>query len=288
MIEPTDIIGDCTLYRGDCLAVMPGLAPGSVQVCITSPPYWGGLRDYGHESQLGIEPTPGEYVDRLSAAMLEVNRVLRPDGTLWLNLGDSFAASGKGGGGSAGKRACWESVRMRKGFRAPPPGFKPKDLSLTPFAVADRLRRDGWYLRQTIIWAKPSAVEPLRLDRPASSHEYVFLFAKSEIYRAFDPGESWWGSSVWTLNPERDPRHPAVMPAKLVRRCMACSSSEGDVILDPFGGSGMTGQVAARHGRKFIGIELDPTHYTTAVRRLTHATGAGPGQLFAPELLEAK
>lgn len=281
MIEPTDIIGDCTLYRGDCLAVLPTLTSRSVKCCITSPPYWGGLRDYGTESQLGIETAPEEYVDRLSTIMLEVNRVVSDDGTLWLNIGDTFAASGKGGGGSAGKRSCWDTVKMRKGFRSPPPGFKFKDLSLTPFMVADRLRRDGWYLRQTVIWSKPSAVEPLRLDRPASSHEYLFLFSKNEQYAARDPGESWWGYSVWHITPARDPIHPAMMPSELVRRCLRSSTSEGDTILDPFAGAATVGQVSSRWRRKFIGIELDPNHYATAHKRLTHATGCGPGQLFS-------
>ena len=279
-MEPERIGEDVELYLGDCRAVLPLLAAGSAKCCVTSPPYWGGLRDYGHPGQIGLERNPSDYVDVLSAVFVDIRRVLADDGTLWLNVGDVYAASGKGGGGSAGTRGSWDTVRDRKGFRMPPEGYKQKDLTLVPMLLADRLRRDGWYLRQTVIWSKPSATEPKRLDRPSVSHEYLFLFAASEQYAARDPGEDWWGQSVWTIQPEADPGHPAVMPAELVRRCVLSSSSEGDAVIDPFAGSGMVGRVCSRWGRRFIGIEISDEHYATARRRLTHATGAGEGQLF--------
>jgi site-specific DNA-methyltransferase (adenine-specific) len=154
-----------------------------------------------------------------------------------------------------------------------------KDLSLTPFLVADRLRRDGWYLRSTIIWEKPTAVEPMRIDRPAVSHEYLFLLSRSERYYALDPGESWWGKTVWQIGrPPAESLHPAPMPAELVRRCVVAGTKPGDLILDPFAGAATVGQVAARTGRRFIGIELNPI-YLEMGRKLVNET-MGVGGLF--------
>jgi len=244
-----------------------------VQMCVTSPPYWGGLRDYGHPGQLGLERNPADYV----AALVQVFRMLRDllaeDGTLWLNIGDVFAASGKGGGGNAGDRTSWDTVRERKGFRMPPSGYKMKDLTLVAFSLADALRRDGWYMRQTIIWRKPSAVEPMRLDRPATSHEYLFLLAKAEHYYARAPeGAKWWGHSVWDITSDSDGEHPAMMPTELAQRCILCGSEVGDIVLDPFFGSGTTGQVAQALGRNWIGCELQED-YEALQRRRTAQTG---------------
>ncbi len=165
-MEPTDRIGGCDLYLGGCQKVLAALPDGVAHTCVTSPPYWGGLRDYGHPDQLGLERDPAAYAESLSAVFAHVRRVLAPGGVLWLNLGDAYAASGKGGGGSAGRRGSWDTVRERKGFRMPPAGYKMKDLSLVAFQVADRLRRDGWYLRQVVVWSKPAATEP-GAGRPA-------------------------------------------------------------------------------------------------------------------------
>ncbi len=143
--------------------------------------------------------------------------------------------------------------------------------------VADALRADGWYLRATIIWDKQTATEPPRLDRPQTAHEYLFLLAKSEQYRVRDPGEPWFRSTVWTVRPQPTyTGHPAVMPSELVRRCIVCSSAEGDTILDPFGGAGTTGLVADRHGRSAILIELNPEYALMAERRIK-----GDSPLFA-------
>jgi site-specific DNA-methyltransferase (cytosine-N4-specific) len=245
---------------GNCIEILPTLPAESVQMCVTSPPYWGGIRDYGHDAQLGLERSPSDYVDAMVGMFSLVRRVLRNDGTLWLNVGDVFAASGKGGGGNIGQRSSWTTIRERKGFRMPPPGFKMKDLTLVAFALADALRREGWYLRQTIIWRKPSSAEPPRLDRPSTSHEYLFLLARSKEYFARDPGAKWWAHSVWDIRSDADGSHPAAMPSELAERCILAGSKPGDTVLDPFGGSGTTGQVCERLGRKWILIDLNPAY----------------------------
>jgi DNA modification methylase len=177
-----------TLYAGDAIAGLRELPAESVQTCITSPPYWG-LRDYGTEGQLGLERTPEEYVARLVEVFREVRRVLRDDGTLWLNLGDSYCHSDKwsGGGANTGKHTrgedgvpeSWRAVRRKW---ADVPGLKPKDLVGIPWRVAFALQADGWWLRSDIIWAKPNPMPESVTDRPTKAHEYLFLLAKAELY----------------------------------------------------------------------------------------------------------
>lgn len=232
------------------------LANESVQCVVTSPPYWGGVRDYFVDGQIGLEREPVDYVAALLGCFREVRRVLMSDGTLWLNIGDVYAASGKGGGGISDKHRSWESIRERKGFRMPPAGYKMKDISLTPFMVAEALRRDGWYLRSTIIWSKPAAIEPPRLDRPSTSHEYLFLLAKSETYATRSPNEPWWFSTVWTIQPSSSVDHCATMPEELVRRCLISSTAPGDLVLDPFAGSGTVARVCEKLSRRWIGCDL--------------------------------
>lgn len=260
--------GVVRVFCGDALETLRVLPDASVQACVTSPPYWGGVRDYGAEGQLGLERDPADYASALVGVFAELRRVLAPTGCLWLNIGDVYAASGKGGGGRCGDRASWATVRERKGFRAPPEGFKPKDLTLVPLLVADALRTDGWYLRATIVWSKPAASEPMRIDRPALSHEYLFLLTQSEYYDVRDPGESWWGRTVWTITPDRSANHPGTMPTELARRCIACSTTPGDTVLDPFAGAGTTLYVAKELGRKAIGIELNPDYALLAADRV--------------------
>lgn len=256
------------IHVGDALKVLRTLPDASVHCCVTSPPYWGGLRDYGVEAQIGMERDPSDYVARMVGVLKEARRVLRDDGTLWLNVGDVYAASGKGGGGNRGDRFAWETIRERKGFRMPPKGYKRKDLTLVPFALADALRADGWYLRSTIVWRKGAASEPTRVDRPPVAHEYVFLLAKRERYHAADPGENWWNSSVWDICSDRRAEHPAAMPAELARRCIGVGCPSDGVVLDPFAGSGTTGVAAVRLGRAFVGIELNPEYAEIARRRI--------------------
>jgi site-specific DNA-methyltransferase (cytosine-N4-specific) len=261
---------------GDCREKLSELPDASVNCCVTSPPYWGGLRDYGDERQLGMERNPADFINSLVATLREVRRVLRDDGSLWLNIADAYAASGKGGGGNRGGRECWASIAGRTGYRMPPEGYKPKDLVLVSFMAAEALRADGWFLRKTIIWEKPAAVEPTRLDRPSLSHEYIFLLSKSRHYAVRNPGEAWWAHSVWKFSPSGHEGHPAAFPAELVRRCVLCGTDEGGTVLDPFGGAGTTGLVADRLQRDAILIELNPEYAAIAERRL-----AGEGGLFA-------
>lgn len=189
-----------TLYVGHALAVLRELAPGSVDCCTTSPPYWG-LRDYGVPGQLGLEPTPEQYVAAIVAVFMEVHRVLAPDGTLWLNLGDSYA-TGAGsvgehpGGGEQGER--WKGHRGARGGspkhasgamgpmtqpnRMPIPGLKPKDLVGIPWRVAFALQEAGWWLRNAVVWHKPNAMPHPVGDRLTNRYEQVFLLTKSERY----------------------------------------------------------------------------------------------------------
>ena len=173
------------IEQGDCLTVLrERFAPESVQCCVTSPPYWG-LRDYGCEGQLGREKTPEEYVSKMVEVFREVRRVLRNDGTLWLNLGDSYAREG---GNSAGVPRHWDGRASDPGGHhdkrpnASKINLKPKDLVGIPWRVAFALQADGWYLRSDIIWHKPNPMPESVTDRPTKAHEYLFLLTKSERY----------------------------------------------------------------------------------------------------------
>jgi DNA modification methylase len=172
---------------GDCLESMRQLPDSWIQTCVTSPPYFG-LRDYGHDGQIGLEPTPAEFVAKLVEVFREVRRVLRDDGTLWLNLGDSYAGSWGARGRSAGTSAARPDLEDKHGTDAPnrhgfaPWGVKPKDLIGIPWRVAFALQADGWYLRQEIIWHKPNPMPESVTDRCTKAHEHLFLLAKSERY----------------------------------------------------------------------------------------------------------
>ena len=177
------------ILEGDALTNLREMPDGVIQCCVTSPPYWG-LRDYGAEGQLGLEPTPEEYVERMVEVFREVRRVLRDDGTLWLNLGDSYSRNGSapprpdhsgttllGTYGQQGSSAAAQSP-----YRSIPPHLKEKDLCGMPWRVAFALQADGWYLRSDIIWAKPNPMPESVTDRPTKSHEYLFLMSKSARY----------------------------------------------------------------------------------------------------------
>tara|TARA_Y100000310_G_C20637400_1_gene791938 strand:+ start:563 stop:1543 length:981 start_codon:yes stop_codon:yes gene_type:complete len=182
------------VYTGDVLDSLDVLESGSVDCCVTSPPYWG-LRDYGVTGQIGLEATPDEYVARMVEVFAEVRRVLRDDGTLWLNLGDSYAGSW-GNQGRKEERGTQRPINggmltpvhdgryPSKGSNtgACPPGLKPKDLIGIPWRVAFALQADGWYLRSDIIWHKPNPMPESVTDRPTRSHEYLFLLSKSQHY----------------------------------------------------------------------------------------------------------
>lgn len=259
-----------TILQGDCRDVLKTLPSASVHCIVTSPPYWGAQRDYSGtgDAQLGMEETPEAYVDSLVAAFDAARRVLRPDGVAWINIGDSYAASGKGGGGKlmlarAGK---WAHRAALKGWRSPPPGYKQKDLVGVPWLLATRLRASGWYLRRDIVWDKGTATEPTRADRPSGSHELFFLLSRS-VHYWFDQTVLPHGT-VWRVSPAGFDGHSAAFPPNLISPCIAAGCPQGGTVLDPFFGSGTTGLVADRIGRHCIGIDLNPTFCDLARRRV--------------------
>jgi site-specific DNA-methyltransferase (cytosine-N4-specific) len=274
--------GDVTLYAGDAARVLAALPAGCVNTCVTSPPYFG-LRDYGTgDAQVGREETPEEYVARLVGIFREVRRVLRDDGTLWINLGDSYAGGStaskpRPGAGRADGKVDQRAQRNRNGVGAVP-GVKPKDLIGIPWMVAFALRADGWYLRSDVIWAKPNPMPESVKDRPTKAHEYLFLLTKNRRYyydadavrEPANQGAAWRNRrSVWTVTPRPyKGAHFAVFPPALIEPCVLAGSPEGGTVLDPFIGSGTTAEVARSAGRHCIGIDLNGEYLALAVQRL--------------------
>ncbi len=360
------------ILQGDVLEQLAKLPDQSVQCVVTSPPYWG-LRDYGVKGQLGLEATPKEYTAKMVEVFEEVRRVIKKDGTLWLNLGDSYA-SGKQGRADVGRTFCGSATRtngqgLKVKHRSAPVGFKEKDLVGIPWRVAFALQAAGWYLRCDIIWAKPNPMPESVTDRPTKAHEYLFLLSKSEryYYDAEAIREPWtsvrddmrskgvrtgmaylsqeviasnddkpiprfpsgWAEgqgshdilehnsgkkgckrlpenqknlsascdkqrghmrehegnldngtkadqqakgrnkrSVWTIATAPYPdAHFATFPEKLVEPCVLAGSRQGDMVLDPFCGSGTTLAVAEQLGRNSIGIELNAEYVKLAETR---------------------
>nr|MDQ3321390.1 site-specific DNA-methyltransferase [Acidobacteriota bacterium] len=244
-----------------------------VQCCITSPPYWG-LRDYEHPAQIGAEPSPELYVKNLVAMFREVKRVLRKDGTVWLNVGDGYARNG--GTGNHGPNATVGNTRkliQKRNCKVPDCwGLKDRDLIGLPWRVAFALQADGWILRSKITWVKKNPMPESVKNRPTSATEEVFMFAKSPTYFYNPSGvreES--GANLrnhWILSPDSSRSgHPATFPRELARRCILLGSRENDTILDPFGGSGTTGIAANELNRKAILIELNPAYVETSKAR---------------------
>ncbi len=259
---------------GDARTLLPSLEAGSVRACITSPPYWG-LRDYNVErdAQIGAEDDLDAYIARLTAVFAEVRRVLADDGTVWLNLGDSYTSGNR----------TWRAPDKKNPARtmdyrpATPKGLKPKDLIGVPWRVAFALQSAGWYLRSDIIWHKPNCQPESVRDRPTRSHEYVFLMTKSEKYY-YNASAILEGTkdgrgirnrrTVWSIPTEPMPEaHFATFPPALVEPCILAGSDMGDTILDPFVGSGTVGLVARRLKRSFIGIDISPDYAAIASKR---------------------
>lgn len=265
------------VVSGNCLTILPTLEAGTVQCCVTSPPYWG-LRDYDHADQIGSEPSPDLYVENLVRVFREVRRTLTDTGTLWLNVGDGYARNG--GTGKHGPNAIVGNTKrmiQRRNCKVPEVwGLKDRDLMGMPWRVAFALQNDGWILRSRITWIKKTAMPESVKNRPTNATEEIFLFAKSPNYY-YDPQgvreES--GANLrnyWVLGPDpSNHRHPAAFPRELARRCILLGSREGDWVLDPFGGSGTTGVVANTCGRHAILIELNPEYVATAKGRSPHA-----------------
>jgi len=292
------------IYKGDCRTVMANLPEQSVNCCVTSPPYFG-LRDYGNDAQIGLEQTPEDYVAALVDVFRGVRRVLRDDGTVWLNLGDSYVGTGHKGDYTDPKYKGRNGQKIEVNNKVK--GLKSKDLIGIPWRVAFALQEDGWYLRQDIIWSKPNPMPESVKDRCTKAHEYIFLLSKSpryyfdneaikeqsktepvlrdkmgEGYQAnypngdrFSMGERVWGSelknkrSVWTVSPKPfSEAHFAVYPPELIEPCILAGCPEGGTILDPFGGSGTTAVVADRLGRNSILTELNEDYIEIARNRI--------------------
>jgi len=297
------------ILTGDCRELLATLEPESVQTCVTSPPYFG-LRDYGVAGQIGLESTPDAFVAEMVAVFAAVRRVLRADGTLWLNLGDSYAATTKGSSGKGEKQISNAGTLLSDRRWQVPEGLKAKDLIGIPWRVAFALQADGWYLRSDIIWHKPNPMPESVTDRPTKAHEYLFLLTKSPTYyydadaiaepavkrvgfegsaKGYAPddrndaGRSDYGGriqgdrnrrSVWTVStqPFRG-AHFATFPPALIEPCILAGSKRGDTVLDPFGGAGTTGLVADRLGRDAILCELNPAYADMARKRIADDAG---------------
>lgn len=339
-----------TILRGDARDTLSQVQDGTVQMCVTSPPYWG-LRSYlpkGHPDkarEIGQEKSPDEYVETMVGVFREVKRCLHDSGTLWLNVGDSYAGSGCGSndyrpeGASLSKNdAKYQGQKPGRGFRAgsnradgivsddsprnrngmgPVKDLKPKDLCGIPWRLVLALQADGWYWRSCIVWHKRSCMPESVTDRPTNSWEPIFLLAKSQRYfydaeavredcvtgngesQGIAKGKRFGGTgqstttvsgfgerelrnhpngrnqrNVWSLSPEpfRE-AHFATFPTEIPRRAIKAGSKPGDIILDPFGGSGTTGQVAIELGRRAILCELNPEYIPLIERRTTVTVG---------------
>jgi site-specific DNA-methyltransferase (adenine-specific) len=269
------------ILEGDCLQTLSSLEEKSVNTCVTSPPYFG-LRNYGNDKQIGLEETPNEFVNKLVDVFREVKRVLRNDGTLWLNLGDSYC-------GVNGYARASEKFQ-RKGRNDAPANnrslsalhkakIKTKDLIGIPWRVAFALQADGWYFRQDIIWHKPNPMPESVQDRCTKAHEYIFLLSKSAKYY-YDNEVIKYGPensnkrSVWSIPvASYSEAHFATYPPELIKPCILAGCPEGGTVLDPFGGSGTTAQVANNLNRNAILCELNPEYVDIAKGRLHDSLG---------------
>jgi DNA modification methylase len=281
------------LLHGDCRSILPALPAGHFHTCVTSPPYFG-LRDYGADGQIGLEQTPDAFVAELIAVFRDVRRVLRDDGTLWLNMGDSYGTA---------------QVKNMLGSKSP---SMSKQLLGIPWRVAFALQADGWYLRQDIIWHKPNPMPESVRDRCTKAHEYIFLLSKSPRYY-FDceaikepaaggttksnskrlaeqaiartgglisggTAKSTLGTSAYKTRNRRSVwsvatrpfkgAHFATFPPDLIEPCILAGAPAGGHVLDPFNGAGTTGVVAIQHGRTYTGIELNSEYLEIARQRI--------------------
>lgn len=300
---------------GDNRETLKRLPDKSVQTVVTSPPYWG-LRDYGVENQIGLEHSPSAFIEELCLVFDEVCRVLKDDGTLWVNLGDSYAS--KHATGTTDGETGWKHGDLSKDYQARAggagkDGLKVKDIVGIPWRFAFAMQERGWYLRQDIIWHKPNPMPESVTDRCTKAHEYIFLLTKNanyyfdhiaikeaantepkardknaEGYQAdyvggerFSPGERVYGAdglrnkrSVWSVTTSRyKDAHFATYPPELILPCILAGSKDNDLVLDPFSGSGTTGEVALKHNRNYIGLELNPEYAKLSEKRLTEAAG---------------
>ena len=261
---------------GDCRETQSQIDE-KVRMCVTSPPYYG-LRNYGDESnQIGQEDTPEEYIQNLVNIFRNVRNCLSDDGTLWVNIGDSYYNYRPGKGQALVQQSVSKSKQdlpekcARRGNKLE--GLKEKDLIGIPWMLAFALRADGWYLRQDIIWHKPNPMPESVRDRCTKSHEYMFLLSKSQNYY-FDVDvikePTRRKRSVWNVSTKPyKGSHFAVFPPELITPCILASSEENDIILDPFMGSGTTAMVAKSLGRYYLGCELHEDYGNLIQERLS-------------------
>lgn len=328
-----------TLWHGDALEVARGMAAGSVDCIVTSPPYFG-LRDYGIEGQYGAEASPGEYVATLRKLFVELSAVLADDGTLWLNIGDTYSTATRSDNRTSGQRSSRSTlVPKRDGLggqnaahtsvsftpRKTAMDVPAKNLLGMPWRVAFALQDAGWILRAEIIWAKRNCMPEAVTDRPSRSHEQVFLFSKlarywydadairedsdpvqeahneryAKVYdaqaaraattgqpgnqnsagvhsRPGNPGRN--ARSVWSISAQPFAEaHFATMPPVLAERCILAGCKPGGTVLDPFSGSGTTGLAATKHGRRYVGIDLNAEYLDLSLRTRLAQTALGDG-----------
>ena len=297
-----------TILYGDCRETLCGFLPNSARMCVTSPPYYG-LRDYGGEdNQIGQEQSPEEYINQLVEVFRQVKNVLTDDGTLWLNIGDSYYNYRPGKGQALVKQTVAsnkQDLPDKCAKRANKlDGLKEKDLIGIPWMLAFALRADGWYLRQDIIWHKPNPMPESVKDRCTKSHEYIFLLSKNKKYyydnNAIKEPAKDWGTrdrtngkyhnegtglqphsglnksyptknkrSVWSItNKPYKGSHFATFPPDLIEPCIKAGSQPNDIILDPFMGSGTTAMVAKSLGRDYIGCELHQDYQPLIHKRI--------------------
>ena len=297
------------IYYGDVRETLPNLWQYKAQMCVTSPPYYG-LRDYGGEdNQVGQEETPEEYINNMVDIFRLVRDNLMDDGTLWLNIGDSYYNYRPGKGQSYPKQSVSKTKQdlpdkcNKRGNKLE--GLKEKDLIGIPWMLAFALRQDGWFLRQDIIWHKPNPMPESVKDRCTKAHEYIFLLSKSKKYfydnEAIKEPAKDWGTrnrtqgkyhnpgtglqphsgltksyerknkrSVWsvTVKPYKG-AHFATYPEELVEPCILAGSEKGDIILDPFMGSGTTAMVAKKNSRSYLGCELREEYASLQTARIS-------------------
>ena len=306
-----------SILKGDVRDVLPTLPSDHYDCVVTSPPYWG-LRDYGVEGQIGLEPTMQGYLDTMVSVCRELRRVLKPEGTFWLNIGDSYSGSANIGRNDAGRDIGGRGGNIlgsgnpgKQGSIQKSSGLKPKDLCMIPNRLAILLQEDGWYVRSEIIWHKPNPMPESVRDRPTSAHEKVWLLTKSPKYyydadaiKEKSTGQTGAAAdfkrntkdhvipnqtvaqhrldrkstedsgmknvrNVWSISPKPfKGAHFATMPPDLVERCIKAGCPVGGNVLDPFGGSGTTGVVAARLQRKYTLIELNADYIALANARI--------------------
>ncbi len=277
---------DIILY-GDCRETLREF-DSKARMCVTSPPYYG-LRNYGgEEDQIGLEQTPEEYVDNLVKVFREVRNCLTDDGTCWVNLGDSYYNYRPGKGQAIHKQSVSKtnqdlpSTCARRGNKLE--GLKEKDLIGIPWMFAFAMRADGWYLRQDIIWNKPNPMPESVRDRCTKSHEYIFLFSKSQNYyfdvnaikeSTVDGKGLKRKKTVWEIKTKPyKGAHFAVYPPELIEPCIKAGSEEGDLVLDPFMGSGTTALVAKSLQRHYLGCELHEDYGKLIQTRLSEKSFA--------------